>query len=67
MHSLYVTVVSHHCRDHPAEVDRVYSLTVVSVFVTEVLWADLQQLQTRLQDTGLILHTWKHNAQNSYL
>ncbi|TNN52563.1 hypothetical protein EYF80_037207 [Liparis tanakae] len=26
---------------------------------TEVLWADLQELQTRLQHPRLILHTWE--------
>lgn len=41
VHSVFAIVVSHHGTDHPAEVDRVCSSEVVSVLVTEVLWADL--------------------------
>lgn len=59
-YKVFVSVVSHHSTDHPAKVDRVCSLNVVFVFVTEVLWGDLQELQTCLQDPRLILHIWKH-------
>lgn len=62
MRTSFVSVVSHHSADHPAEVDRVSSKLVVSVLVAEVLRADLQELQTRLQDPGLILHTWRHTC-----
>jgi len=52
-------VVSHHGTYHSAEVDGVCPANVVFVFVPEVLWADLQELQTRLQHPRLILHTWE--------
>lgn len=55
-----MSVVSHHGTDDPADVDGVSSQGEVTVFVPEVLWAELQELQTSLQDPRLILHTCKH-------
>lgn len=45
----------HHGTDHPAEVNRVGSQEVVLLHVALVLRADLKQLQTRFQDSRLIL------------
>lgn len=56
---LLVCVVSHHGADHPAEVDGVCPLSVVSAAVSQVLRADLKELQTGLQDPRLILHILK--------
>lgn len=47
-HTVSAIAVSYHSTDHLADVDRVYSSNVVTVFVTVVLWADLQELQTCL-------------------